>query len=175
MGNYKVGANSDVLIENTNEELKNRINISCGVNCKIHILGLIANNSSLNIQLGDNVHLIIGPNQLMNGVVLIQAYEHSKIIVGEGCLWANSTIWGGDMHSIFDIESGVRINAPEDIHIGNKVWIGYDALILKGSNIKDGCVIGAKSVVTRSVVNSPNSLIVGNPARQVKTGIRWTV
>jgi acetyltransferase-like isoleucine patch superfamily enzyme len=170
---FKVGNNSEVIIENTIDSLKERININCGDNCRIHIMGLSANNSSLNISLSNDATLIIGPNQLMNGVVQISMHEKSTIKIGEGCLWANCSIWGSDMHSIIDLESGKRINPPDDILIGNKVWIGYNAMILKGSNIQDGCIVGANAVVTRSTKNIHNSLIIGNPAKQVKSNVTW--
>lgn len=53
------------------------------------------------------------------------------------------------------------------VHIGNKVWIGFGASILKGVSIGDGAVIGAHSVVTRDV--PPFTIVAGNPARIVRT------
>ena len=53
------------------------------------------------------------------------------------------------------------------IKIEDKVWIGFDCLILKGVTIGEGAVIGAKSVVTHDV--PPYTIVAGNPARVVKT------
>jgi acetyltransferase-like isoleucine patch superfamily enzyme len=53
-----------------------------------------------------------------------------------------------------------------DVIIGNDVWIGNSAVILSGVTIGDGSVIGANAVVTKNV--SPYSIVVGNPAREVK-------
>jgi acetyltransferase-like isoleucine patch superfamily enzyme len=77
------------------------------------------------------------------------------------------------MHKIIDLESNERINHPQDITIGKHVWFGAESLILKGSTINDDCIIGARSVITRSTVSNPNSIIVGNPARIVRSGITW--
>lgn len=52
------------------------------------------------------------------------------------------------------------------VHIGNKVWIGFGASILKGVTVGDGAVIGAYSVVTRDV--PPFTVVAGNPARIVR-------
>jgi galactoside O-acetyltransferase len=52
------------------------------------------------------------------------------------------------------------------VHIGNKVWIGFGASILKGVTVGDGAVIGANSVVTRDV--PPFTVVAGNPARIVR-------
>ena len=54
-----------------------------------------------------------------------------------------------------------------DIHIGSDCWIGEGSLIMGGVSIGDGAVIGARSVVTKSV--SPYSIVAGSPARH----IRW--
>jgi acetyltransferase-like isoleucine patch superfamily enzyme len=51
--------------------------------------------------------------------------------------------------------------------IEDKVWIGMDALILKGVTIGEGSVVAARSVVTKDV--PPYSLVAGNPARVVKS------
>lgn len=53
------------------------------------------------------------------------------------------------------------------IAIGNDVWIGGGVIVLPGVTIGDNCVIGAGSVVTRSIPS--NSLAVGNPCQVVKT------
>lgn len=52
------------------------------------------------------------------------------------------------------------------IHIGPKVWIGFDVTILKGVTVGEGAVIGAKSVVTKDV--PAWTVVAGNPARVVK-------
>lgn len=52
------------------------------------------------------------------------------------------------------------------IEIHDKVWIGFDVLILKGVIIGEGAIIGAKSVVTKSV--PPWTVVAGNPAIIVK-------
>ena len=58
-----------------------------------------------------------------------------------------------------DVES-----AP--IVIGDKVWIGFDAVILKGVSIGEGAIIAARSVVTKDV--EPYTVVAGNPAAVVK-------
>ena len=52
-----------------------------------------------------------------------------------------------------------------DVIIGNRVWIGYRALILPGVKIGDGAVVGAGAVVTKDV--APFAIVAGNPARPV--------
>ena len=54
----------------------------------------------------------------------------------------------------------------KDTRVGNDVWIGYNATLLPGVQIGDGCVVGARSVVTRDY--PPYSIIAGNPARLIR-------
>ena len=53
------------------------------------------------------------------------------------------------------------------MRLGNDVWVGDNVCILEGVEIADGCVIGAGSIVTRSVT-APYSIVMGNPARVIK-------
>ncbi|WP_307774297.1 MULTISPECIES: acyltransferase [Flavobacterium] len=55
-------------------------------------------------------------------------------------------------------------NAP--VTIGNNVWVGERAIILKGVSIGDNSVIAAGSVVTKNVPE--NSIVGGNPAKVIK-------
>lgn len=50
--------------------------------------------------------------------------------------------------------------------IGNDVWIGCKAVILRGVNVGDGAIIGAGAVVTKDV--PPYSVVAGVPARVLK-------
>jgi acetyltransferase-like isoleucine patch superfamily enzyme len=52
------------------------------------------------------------------------------------------------------------------IHIGNNVWIGFDACVLPGVSIGDGVVVGARSVVVEDV--APYTIVAGNPARIIR-------
>jgi len=55
---------------------------------------------------------------------------------------------------------------PENIIIGNDVWIGKGAILLSGTKINDGAVIGAFSVIKGEV--PAYSVAVGNPAKIIK-------
>ncbi len=52
------------------------------------------------------------------------------------------------------------------VTIGDKAWIGLNAIILKGVTIGAGSVVAAGSVVTHDV--PPHVLVAGNPARIVR-------
>lgn len=52
------------------------------------------------------------------------------------------------------------------IRIGNDVWIGSRAVILRGVCVGDGAVVGAGAVVTRDV--EPYTIVGGVPARPIR-------
>lgn len=54
------------------------------------------------------------------------------------------------------------------IRIGDNVWIGGGALVLPGVSIGEDAIVGAGSVVTRSV--PAGTTVAGNPARPVRRG-----
>lgn len=56
----------------------------------------------------------------------------------------------------------------EEIRIGDDVWVGANATILKGAHLGDGCIVAAGAVVTRGEY-PPGSILAGNPARIVKS------
>jgi acetyltransferase-like isoleucine patch superfamily enzyme len=86
---------------------------------------------------------------------------HKRIEIGENCQIAYDTvIMDTDEHPI----SGG--NGPQAVLIGNNVWIGTRAIVLKGVTIGDGAVIGAGAIVTRDV--PARTVAVGQPARVIR-------
>ncbi|CUQ42674.1 maltose O-acetyltransferase [Clostridium paraputrificum] len=77
------------------------------------------------------------------------------------------TIMDSDAHEI--LYDNYEMSKP--ILIGDNVWIGTGATILKGVCIGDGAIVGAKSVVTRDV--PPNTIVAGVPARIIKNDVSW--
>lgn len=92
--------------------------------------------------------------------------------IGERCLiGADVLISDTDFHPVEPVGRHGNANWAEigcrPVRIGNNVFIGSRAVILKGVDIGDGSVIGAGAVVTRSV--PANSIAAGNPARVIRT------
>ena len=57
------------------------------------------------------------------------------------------------------------VNSSGKVTIGNNIYFGSDCTVLKGVTIGDNCIIGAGSVVSKSIPD--NSVAVGNPCRVV--------
>lgn len=68
-----------------------------------------------------------------------------------------SVLVGGDRGAI----------AAASVRIGERAWIGFRAIILKGVTVGENSVVAAGSVVTRDV--PPNTVVAGNPAAFVKS------
>jgi acetyltransferase-like isoleucine patch superfamily enzyme len=97
--------------------------------------------SARNLSIGNNI--LIGPN------LLLECDDHTFHNVGK-------TIW-----STFLEERNIGFVKIED-----DVWIGGNVTILKNVNIGEGCVIGAGSVVTKSL--PPYSICLGIPCKPFK-------
>ncbi|VVE74380.1 transferase [Pandoraea captiosa] len=97
-----------------------------------------------------------------------------SMLVGDDCMFANAFVHVGDNHAIIDAVSGAPLNYSPNARIEFKkhVWVASRATILADTTIGAGCVIGAGSIVKGNF--DDKSLIVGVPAKVVRTGVSWT-
>lgn len=58
--------------------------------------------------------------------------------------------------------------SPNEIVVGDNVWLGANSIILKGVKIGEGSIVAAGSVVTKGEYPA-RSILAGNPARIVKS------
>lgn len=122
---------------------------------------------------GEGITLKFGDNCRMNDYVHITAYQ--QVTFGNDCLLASKIYISDTSHGEYnltgaeygpDVPPNDRELFCEPIKIGNNVWIGESVSILKGVSIGDGCIIGANSVVTKSIPEG--CIVVGNPAKVIK-------
>lgn len=139
-----------------------------------------------NIFIGDNTTILNG--------VRIQTYKkitgiNSKIIIGNNCyigynntflagadiviedrvLMASNILISSENHSINPESDLFYMDQPlicSPVHIGEGTWIGERVCILPGVSIGKKCIIGAGSIVTKSVPDY--SVVAGVPAQVVK-------
>lgn len=79
----------------------------------------------------------------------------------------NTTIMDNDTHKIF--HNGECINEKKPIKIGEHTWIGCESLILKGVEVAPGCVVAAKSLITK------NCLTPRSGTRIIHNEITWEI
>jgi acetyltransferase-like isoleucine patch superfamily enzyme len=98
--------------------------------------------------------------------------ETANICIGDECLFGpDVTLACSDSHKIIDIETGTRINEPQDIRIGDKIWLAARVSVWKGSKIGNGSIVGFGSFVNSEIPES--ALVAGTPARVIRHGVRW--
>lgn len=123
------------------------------------------------ILLRPRANVEIGDYTTWGGGIMITA-DDSNVKIGSDCMFSNTIeIRVTDGHTLYDKESKKLLNKNKDITIGNHVWIGTKAFILK-SNIADNNIIGACSFVNKDI-DVHNCVIAGTPAKVVKTNVNW--
>ena len=110
----------------------------------------------------------IGDDCGLTGATLVAA---ERIEIGDRVLvGANATIVDTDFHPLDPQRRRASINAgaTAPVVIEDDVFIGMNAVVLKGVRLGAGCVVGASSVVSEDV--APGATVAGNPARVVRPG-----
>jgi len=106
---------------------------------------------------------------LGRGVVISTSNSgQSRISIGCDVMFAQDVMVIGGNHNIqlgHTPMNKLGEGKQGPISIGNDVWLGARSIILTGVTIGDGAVIGAGSVVTKSV--PANAIAVGNPAKVI--------
>lgn len=97
-----------------------------------------------------------------------------QVSIGNHCLIAGGVrISDFDGHPIDPVKRRDGETTPSEcvrpVRVGDDVWLGHGAMVMKGVTIGDRSIVGARSVVTRSV--PPDTIVAGNPARVVKPGV----
>ena len=139
--------------------------VQVGKNSILEINGDFTMYSGGFIKIIDNGHLIIDGGFINERVDITCA---SKIKIGKGCTIARDVVIRDyDAHHIE--LPGYEI--AKEINIGEHVWIGNRAMILKGVTIGDGAIIGAGAIVTKDVPSK--AIVTGVPARVIRENVKW--
>lgn len=88
----------------------------------------------------------------------------ARIIIGHGTYIAPNV---GIITANHDFKNLEKHSEAKDVVLGNRCWIGMGAIIMPGVTLADGTIVGAGSIVTKSVLTR-NTVIVGNPAKVVR-------
>lgn len=125
----------------------------------------------LNVTIYNDSTVYLGSNCSMNNKLEIIASEAKNVIIGdEGLFSSQCLIRTSDAHRIYSIDTLSRVNDGKSVCIGDHVWLSARVVVLKGSHIHSGSIIGSDAVVTGKEIKS-NTIWAGNPAREVKRNI----
>lgn len=100
--------------------------------------------------------------------------RNSKVVMGNDCMLSHDvSIHGANGHSILDLEKKMNHSAQTEkpIKIGNHVWLGKGSTVLYGTEIGDGSIVGAQSMLKGDY--PPNCVITGNIAKVVRKNCTW--
>jgi acetyltransferase-like isoleucine patch superfamily enzyme len=139
-------------------ELGDRVFLNSFPDGELYKTGLLAHLNSAVIKIGNNCDL--------NGTVI---HSRNAVIIGDNCMFGPGVvILDNDSHntSIDPVLRRTGSIADSPVIIGNNVWVGMHAIIMKGVHIGDNSIIAAGSVVTRDVPSY--QLFGGNPAVLIK-------
>lgn len=159
------------------EPISENFYLSCKLNTKTKIIIGERFNGGLNIYSDSSIFpnkVILGKGSVVTKTLVIDlARGNANVEIGDSCLfsWGNE-IRTGDHHAIYKKGTRKLLNPNQDVKFGKHIWVGSNALILKGVHIADGSVIGANSVVTKPFAMS-NVAIAGIPAKIIKKDIEW--
>ncbi|MES5096885.1 gamma carbonic anhydrase family protein [Agrobacterium sp. BA1120] len=99
---------------------------------------------------GDNEPITVGRGSNIQEGVMVHADPGFPAIIGEGCTIGHHAIIHG-------------------CTIGDNSLVGMGATVLNGAKIGRNCLVGANALVTEGKEFPDNSLIVGSPARAIRT------
>ena len=127
-----------------------------------------------NVSIGSSVFFFIWPDATLEigDNVIIGSLSNlicsKSIQIGNDCLigW-DVEIHDTDGHKI--VRDGFELAKP--IAIGDHVWVGSRAMILKGVKIGSNSVVAKGAIVTRDVPE--NCIVAGSPARVIREHVTW--
>jgi acetyltransferase-like isoleucine patch superfamily enzyme len=125
---------------------------------KFFMVGKNVKISKKDVVIGD--YCYIGP----------RSFIATNVKLGHFCMISDNVHFIGSDH-VFDkagvptILAGRPMDSPQTV-IGDDVWIGHNATIMRGINIGKGSIVAANSVVTKDV--QPYTIVAGIPNKKIK-------
>jgi len=122
----------------------------------------------------------------------------NAVIIGDVTIGKKSSVWFGAVlrgdsdsikigrrsniqdNAVMHVDPGFPVTIGDDCIVGhlalihgatisNNVLVGMNSTVLNGAQVGEFSIIGANALVTSNTVIPPNSLVLGSPAKVVKT------
>ena len=108
----------------------------------------------------------LGAKTVMGQECTISAYQ--RVRIGEQCVIADRAMFIDFDHGVVETDRPIRLQGiyKRDVEVGNNVWIGYGACVLRGVRVGDNAIVGTNCVVTKDV--PANAVVAGIPARVIR-------
>ena len=176
--NALVEAQGNIVIDGTDNE------VSFGANTRFK--------GSIEIR-GKNNRVLFGPGSVMRGRIVVKGnnqtvsigeqttfqsayllcHEGCDITIGRWCMFSRDIeIRTTDAHSVVEKSTGLRLNAPASVVIGDHVWVSVGVFISKGAQLASDTIIGAHAFVNGQFTEE-GTMLAGAPARVVKRDVTW--
>ena len=141
-----------------------------GVNSLVFLYG--NNNFNGDAQMRTDCMLFIGDKFSVGSRFTCSTGERRSIIIGSDCMFSFDVyLISYEGHMLYDAGTRRRTSHAKSVIIGDHVWLGRKVQVLKGTHIGDGSMVGARSIVTKSV--SEKTVCAGAPARTIRKNILW--
>jgi len=129
------------------------------------------------IEIGPKGRVELGRWSWLGHGTKVRCHE-GTVSIGRECVIADRVMLIDFDHGMVEVERPIRLQGiyKRDVRVGNNVWIGYGACILRGVTVGDNAVIGTNAVVTEDV--PANAVVGGVPARVIRMrdeprALRW--
>lgn len=164
----------------------------------LYLNGSIKLNTGRTWNVKENSYLLVGESAVLRVQERMNIAYSSRVIIGPGakmeidsmgcntgcvfvCLnsitmgqevmigW-NVTVIDGDGHPV-EYRDGKKQENTKPVFIGNHVWLCNGSLVMKGSKIGDGAIIGANSFITGRV--KAGAMTSPMPAKVIMENVGW--
>jgi acetyltransferase-like isoleucine patch superfamily enzyme len=118
----------------------------------------------------------IGAKAVMGQECTISSFQH--VSIGRECIVADRVMLIDFDHGVVEVDRPIREQGiyKRDVRVGNNVWMGYGACVLRGVTVGHNAIVGTSTVVTKDVPD--NAVVAGVPAqllrmRDAPQRMRW--
>jgi acetyltransferase-like isoleucine patch superfamily enzyme len=123
----------------------------------------IGNGTKIRVHEGE---VSIGAKTVLGQECTISAYQH--VSIGRECIVADRVMLIDFDHGVVEVDRPIRLQGiyKRDVRVGNNVWMGYGASVLRGCTVGDNAILGTYAVVTKDIPE--NAVAAGVPANVIR-------